>query len=896
MGNKSGGLPYASGDVVESYTAKQGWTLYQGTSTTDKSPCTIFKFDPKNAGDNSTVAAQNALKLAKTMKHPNVVRCFDGIETPTGEIIIVTEPVVPLLDWLRLTRAAETTTESFASAVTLGMSGIVRALAFLNNDVSICHGLFSHDAVFVTAGGDWKVSRFDVAGKVDAGFLDRHGLLNRAYQCPARVSNDRSLLRNMPLHAIDAWSLGVLIRTVYGGEVMRHDDLKDTSKIPHGLIQGYQKLLKGAPEKRINVGRLVSLKHFQTPLVRSMLFLDEIMIKSPQEKFAFFQSLTNDIDGFPRHVCKYKVLPALTSSLSLGATSGETSMGVAGPVVLVPLLKLGQMLEADEYTQHITPVVLKMFEQQDRGIRVALLSSLPQLVDSIDSKLFNTKIFQHICTGFNDTAPQMREMTLKCLPILAPILETKIMDTQLKKVLSRSLQDPVPAIRTNATVCLGLLATKFPDSSVTELCLPSFTRALRDTFPHNRERALHSIKVTLALYNDMDLGTKVLPHVSGSLVDPVYSVRVTGFACVDAIRARLIIASEEREKQDAVKREELRHQTSIGSETVAAAGQGAFSGNRGGSNNGSGSNGAGSSSSSRSQSSSSSSSSKSSSSSGSVNSSSSRTSRESRNLNLNGGSSNSSSGRTSNSTGGDDGGDGDDGMWDDFEFDQEKGKEKKDKNKIKKNAVGKKSMEERRREADERRARMKAQRATKNKATTKKKSGGMKLGSSGVSSRQKTVSSLSLSVSSPMRDEDSSIMDGWGDDGGEEEDNDDMNDLLNFSDDDDDDNEQDVPPPSTKPKSSMKSKPKPQQSLLETTLNDGGGGWGDMDDLDDLLSSPSPTKQQTTMATTSTKSKKVKSLAERKAEREAKKKERDARRGKKVKKKSTTDGWDDEDW
>ena len=66
------------------------------------------------------------------------------------------------------------------------------------------------------------------------------------------------------------------------------------------------------------------------------------MIRTPEEKFYFFQSLTDQLDHFPLHVCKYRVLPALTSSLSLGATSGETSMGVAGPIVLVPLLKLGK--------------------------------------------------------------------------------------------------------------------------------------------------------------------------------------------------------------------------------------------------------------------------------------------------------------------------------------------------------------------------------------------------------------------------------------------------------------------------------------------------------------------------------------------------------------------------
>ena len=372
MGNTPGGLPYNLGEAVDSYRDKNGWTLYKGTSKADKSSCSIFKYDPKKAIGNSSSSAENALKLAKTMKHPNVVRCLDGIATPSGEILIITEPVIPLLDWLTETKSVETSKETFANAVTLGLSGIVRSLSFLNNDVSICHGLISHDSVFVTPGGDWKLSRFDIAGKLDNEFLDRHQLLNKCYQSPERVNQDRSTLRNMPLHAIDAWSFGVLLRTVYGGEVRRTEDLQNCGCIPKGLTQAYQKLLKSAPEKRININKLISLKYFQTELVKSMLFLEEIMIKALEEKFYFFQSLTNNLDEFPQHVCKYKILPELTASLSLGATSGETSMGVAGPVALVPLLKLGTMLNNDEYTKHVTPVVLKMFEQQDRGIRVSI--------------------------------------------------------------------------------------------------------------------------------------------------------------------------------------------------------------------------------------------------------------------------------------------------------------------------------------------------------------------------------------------------------------------------------------------------------------------------------------------------------------------------------------------
>ena len=568
MGNAASGLPYVLGDAVPSYTERQGWTMFKATKKGDKSECTIFKFDARVAAGSrgaSKAAAQNNLKCSKVYKHPNIVKCLDGTESPAGDILVVTEPVVPLLDWLTQTRAAEPSKESFAEAVNMGLAGIVRAISFLSNDVGVVHGLLSPDSVFVTRGGDWKLSRFDLSGKIDASFLDRQSMLSQPYSCPARAASDRAAMRNMPIHAIDAWSLGVLIHTIYCGETSRIEDLQHASKIPRGLRQAYQRLLKSKPEQRLNPSSLCKLKHFSTPLVQSMMFLEEIMIKTPEEKHVFFQSLTSRIDSFPAHVCKYKLLPALTASLSLGATSGETSMGVAGPVVLVPLLKLGRMLDEDEYSQHIVPVLLTMFEQQDRGIRVALLSQLDALVETIDRKLINDKIFTCICTGFNDTAPAMREMTLKSLPTLVPKLDANVIEGQMKKVLVRMLQDPVPAIRTNATVCLGLLAHHFKPETVAAVCIPGFTRALRDTFPHNRERALHSIKAVVGLFDPTDLATKVMPHVCPSLVDSVSSVRSTGQDCIRALAQRLEAHSEDMAALDAAKKQEMSELTAMGS-------------------------------------------------------------------------------------------------------------------------------------------------------------------------------------------------------------------------------------------------------------------------------------------------------------------------------------------
>ena len=161
----------------------------------------------------------------------------------------------------------------------------------------------------------------------------------------------------------------MLIHTIYCGEAARREQLQQTSKIPRGLKQAYQKLLKSVPEQRINPSRIVNLRHFSTPLVESMLFLDEIMIKTPQEKHAFFESLSDAIDSFPRHVCKYKVLPALTASLSLGARAARRHECVR-TLILVPLLKLDDV-DGDEFENPIVPVLVTMFGNRT-GASVAL--------------------------------------------------------------------------------------------------------------------------------------------------------------------------------------------------------------------------------------------------------------------------------------------------------------------------------------------------------------------------------------------------------------------------------------------------------------------------------------------------------------------------------------------
>lgn len=107
-------------------------------------------------------------------------------------------------------------------------------------------------------------------------------------------------------------------------------------------------------------------------------FVDEIV-----------RELDNLSEDFPEEFFKMKVLPELLKSVEFGG---------GGPTVLTAVLKIGTKLTDDEFTSRLTPVIIRLFGNPDRALRVCLLDNLPLMVDRLSQKVVNDKIFpQMVC-------------------------------------------------------------------------------------------------------------------------------------------------------------------------------------------------------------------------------------------------------------------------------------------------------------------------------------------------------------------------------------------------------------------------------------------------------------------------------------------------------------------
>lgn len=89
-------------------------------------------------------------------------------------------------------------------------------------------------------------------------------------------------------------------------------------------------------------------------------------------------------EDFPEEFLKTKVLPELLKSVEFGG---------GGPKVFAAVMKMSAKLTEDEYQARVTPVVVRLFANPDRAIRVCLLDNLPFMIDHLPQKVVNDKIF-----------------------------------------------------------------------------------------------------------------------------------------------------------------------------------------------------------------------------------------------------------------------------------------------------------------------------------------------------------------------------------------------------------------------------------------------------------------------------------------------------------------------
>ncbi|KAJ5226901.1 uncharacterized protein N7469_006907 [Penicillium citrinum] len=512
---KGSSLPFSLGDRVD--IGDSIWTLHNGTKRDDGSTCSVFTFDI-NVNKSRLPLARNAVRKSRTLRHPGVIKVLDTIETESN-LYIVTERVAPL-EWQVKRRSLNEETAKW------GLYGISSTLKFINEDASSVHGAVRAASVYTSESGEWKLGGFDILSSMieDDAIIYTYGSLvpdSHRYTPPEIVKGGWDTIKRHPLSAVDAYGLGILIFEVFNGHFSGGDQAGKTTNIPPSMQQSYKRLCTANPKLRLSPAHFVEQgkKHggfFQTSLIRLTEDMESLGLKSDAEREEFINELDTLSDDFPEDFFKMKVLPELLKSVEFGG---------GGPKVLSSTIKIGSKLSADEFNAKLTPVIVRLFGNPDRALRVCLLDNLPMMIDNLPQKVVNDKIFPQMTSGFTDVAPVVREQTVKAVLTVINKLSDRVVNGELLRFLARTANDEQPGIRTNTTICLGKIAKNLSQGTRSKVLIAAFTRAIRDPFQHARVAGLLALSATIDVFTEEDCAGKILPAICPSLLDKEKLIR-----------------------------------------------------------------------------------------------------------------------------------------------------------------------------------------------------------------------------------------------------------------------------------------------------------------------------------------------------------------------------------
>lgn len=545
-------MPYTIGEKISSPQQDVPypiWTIYDGVDPKkDNSPVTIFEMnlqEPTNVRSDYVSLARNAFKKLKSVKFPSILTIVDYIENDSF-LYVISEPVTPLYKYFDSHADRISKDARIAGVYTVG-----EALAFINSRANCVHGnLNFFSSVFVTPAGDWKLFGFELLTNLTSdpdqpiyrlssrspGFLDN---------LPEDVDvQNLDAIRQFPFK-FDSYKFGVFLHQVFGwstssSRTFRSKQLQITAAtaIPKALVSSYKRLVSKKANLRITVEKFLaecSATFQSNDLITLNKLLGEQAFENEERKLDFYKVelpryFPDDTENvtFPPGFLENKVLPELLGQYQMVINLKPTVDSTLNShqqkqdtlsILLNYILKFGCSLPEQKFNKMVKPLVIQSFTLGDRSIRLTLLAHLQAYEKFLTDSDVQSRLFNNLLGGFQDSNYLIREATLKSITTIIDKVSVKQVNQELLKVLARSQMDPKPSIRTNTLVLIIKISDKIYANSRNNVLSTALAKSLKDSFTPSKLAALSGFESLKQQFTMEDICNKVLGTLAIALMD-----------------------------------------------------------------------------------------------------------------------------------------------------------------------------------------------------------------------------------------------------------------------------------------------------------------------------------------------------------------------------------------
>lgn len=533
-------IPYT---IKEEIVSDQSpWKVYNGTNPKqNNASVTVFEYNLKTSNDGMVAEAiKNCFRKLKLVKFPCCITTLDFFEFDDAMLYIVTEPVIPLLNYLK-----DHSGKLNLDCKIFGIYSVAQAIQFLNTKCNLVHGNISLDSIYVNPNtGDWKLFGFELLTNLNSDPVQPLYRLSSAIPSFRNLASPEVLnqgiesLKTVIPFKLDSYMFGELIYGIIQENYSLPYSNLSAIKLPARLSSGYKRLVNPNINQRITVDKFLmeTMDFFSHNLL--IVFnnhLEEIKFMKDEEKLAFFKyelasivggdepnSNNNDsLTVFPPGLLEGKLLEELISQFrNLGKPQEYNPQNQETlAIILNYILRFGCGLPNDQFSKIIKPVLFGAYLMADRSIRLHLLNYLPNYVDKLTDVEVQLKIFYSMITGFQDSNFIIRENTLKSLDIIIDKISDKQVNQDLLKVLAKSQFDPKPSIRTNTIILIIRISKRIYSNSKNNVLITALSKTLKDTFTPCKMAALKGFESLIDEFSLEEVCGKILGHLAISLMD-----------------------------------------------------------------------------------------------------------------------------------------------------------------------------------------------------------------------------------------------------------------------------------------------------------------------------------------------------------------------------------------
>nr|CAD7401360.1 unnamed protein product [Timema poppensis] len=511
-------FPYEITEPVQGLENTSVWTLHKAKKKGTSEEVSVFVFDVRNGSDTQFDVAKAAVKRLKTLRHPSILTYLDSLESDKA-LYLATEYVEPLQNHLTVLSKEGQSRDLYLA---WGIFQITcNTLTFTENFIKKRHwahklylaGLEEEKRIEAEWKKQEKEDKEKIKTKRALSFLNNDGNLRHNSVC----------LSSVFVNAAGEWKLGG-VEYVAG--------VNEGMGLPIKILPSLEKY---DPPEKADPSKQRQITKCSTDMWGLGCLIWEAF-NGPLPQQSALRDIEN-LDNFPENICRQKILPQLITAFEYGD---------AGSAVLMPMFKLGRLLDEADYQKKIVPCVVKLFASTDRATRIRLLQQLEHFIGHLQAATVNEQIFPQIAHGFMDTNSTVREHTVKSVIHLAPKLNYNNLNVEVLRHFARlQAKDDQGGIRTNTTVCLGKIAQHLHPQIRQKVLISAFIRAMRDPFPPARSAGVLALAATQQYFLLSEVATRILPALCQLTIDPEKSVRDSVFRTIKGFLGKLEKVSED---------------------------------------------------------------------------------------------------------------------------------------------------------------------------------------------------------------------------------------------------------------------------------------------------------------------------------------------------------------